>query len=149
MGDILDKMKAQIDWKSIRVLFEIEKKFPPVVADFKILQRIVTALMENAIEASKHGAIVRVNVSEEPEEAIIAITDFGEWIDPRDFKSLFVPFTIIQFTPSPKRGKMILNLPIVKILVELLEGKIWVESQKGVDTTFFFSLPLAGQQPVF
>ncbi len=140
INDSLEKLKARIDDKGLRILLEVDKKFPQVVADYKKLQRILIALLENAIEASKAGNLLRINVALEGNDAVVRISDFGDAINPKDFENIFTPFGKIEHTMTPKRGKLILNLPVVKKLVILSGGKIWVESDKE-ETTFLFTLP--------
>jgi len=141
INDSLDKLKSRIDDKGLRILLEVDKKFPQVVADYKKLQRILIALIENAIEASKAGNLLRINVALEGSDAVVGISDFGEPINQKDFENILTPFGKIEHTSTPKRGKLILNMPVVKMLVTLSGGKIWIESDKE-ETTFLFTLPV-------
>lgn len=141
INDTLDRLKSRIDDKGLRILLEVDKKFPQVVADYKKLQRILVALIENAVEASKAGNLLRINVALEGSDAVVGISDFGEAINPKDFENIFTPFGKIEHTATPKRGRLILNMPVVKKLVTLSGGKIWIESDKE-ETTFLFTLPV-------
>ncbi len=142
--DAVEKAKLKLDSKGLRTLIEIDKKFPPVIADYKKLQRILSAIIENAIEASKPTGVIRFFVSEEKGNAVVEITNFSdEVILPSDFDNIFTPFGRLEHSLSKKKGKLILNLPVIKLLVEMSDGKIWVESDKEEGTTFFFSLPAA------
>lgn len=141
INDSLDKLKSRIDDKGLRILLEVDKKFPQVVADYKKLQRILIALIENAIEASKAGNLLRINVALEGSDAVVGISDFGDPINPKDFENILTPFGKIEYTSTPKRGKLILNMPVVKMLVTLSGGKIWIESDNE-ETTFLFTLPV-------
>ncbi|MDQ7824081.1 MAG: GAF domain-containing sensor histidine kinase [Candidatus Eremiobacteraeota bacterium] len=143
LADAQERIKAKIDDKSLRIFVEIDKKFPQVVADYKKLQRILVALLENAVEASKAGSLLRVNVSREGDMAAISVCDYGDEINPLDFEAILAPYGKIEHTASTKHGKIILNVPVTKILVELHGGKMWIESSKEEGTAFCFTLPLA------
>jgi signal transduction histidine kinase len=140
--DAIEKLRFKIEDRGFRVFQEIDKKLPLVIVDYKRLQRILIALIENALEASKPGSNIRISAYEEKDEAIVEVTDFGEEINKLDFENIFRPFGKIEHTMTAKRGKLIINLPIIKSLVELSDGRIWVQSHKEEGTTFFFTLPI-------
>jgi hypothetical protein len=143
IADAVEKLRPRIEDRGFRVFQEVDKMLPPVIVDYKRLQRVMIALIENALESSKPGSSIRISAYEEKGgEATVEVTDFGEEINKLDFENIFRPFGKIEHSMAAKRGKMIINLPIVKSLIELSGGKIWVQSQKE-ETTFFFTLPLA------
>jgi CheY-like chemotaxis protein len=74
---------------------------------------------------------------------MVSVTDSGIGIAPKDHKSVFEKFKQVGDTLTDKPKGTGLGLPICKEIVEHYGGKLWVESQLGKGSTFFFSLPMA------
>ncbi|MGL6338721.1 MAG: ATP-binding protein [Waterburya sp.] len=107
--------------------------------DRRILQLILTNLLENAIKYSPNQGDVDFTVVCQPEQLIFQIKDRGIGITQSDLEQLFKPFY---------RGKNVDNIPghglglaVVKKLVELSNGQINVKSQLGIGTEFIISIP--------
>ncbi|MUG97838.1 PAS domain S-box protein [Scytonema sp. UIC 10036] len=110
-----------------------------VYVDDKLLQPILTNLLDNAIKYSPNGSTVVLELSYADKEAIFQIKDRGVGIAATDLQRLFEPFY---------RGKNVgdihgngLGLAVVKKLVDLHRGQISVESDIGVGTTFTIAIP--------
>jgi signal transduction histidine kinase len=111
-----------------------------VEIDAKLLRHIITNLLSNAIKYSPQGGSVQFDLNCTSDEAIFRIQDSGIGISPEDLQQLFEGFV---------RGKHVgdipgtgLGLAIVKQCVDVHGGKITVESEVGVGTTFTVTLPL-------
>ncbi len=76
------------------------------------------------------------------ENVLFSVTDYGIGISKDDLVKLFKPFS--QIDPSFRRehGGTGLGLAIAKGLIQAHKGKIWVESELGKGSTFFFSIPI-------
>ena len=76
------------------------------------------------------------------ENVLFSVTDYGIGISKDDIDKLFKPFS--QIDPSFRRehGGTGLGLAIAKGLIQAHKGKIWVESELGKGSTFFFSIPI-------
>ena len=73
---------------------------------------------------------------------IIQISDTGIGIRPEDIETLFKPFRQVDTGITRQYEGTGLGLSICKRLVEMMGGRIWIESEKGKGSTFAFSLPL-------
>ncbi len=106
------------------------------------LSQIFSNLIENAIKYTKNGTITLGYVIKK-NELEFYVRDTGTGIHEADFERIFERFTQLNldYTKSVSSGTG-LGLPIVKNLVNLLGGKIWVDSKIGRGSTFFFTLPL-------
>ncbi|MGW8267858.1 MAG: sensor histidine kinase, partial [Longimicrobiales bacterium] len=104
------------------------------------VHQVLSNLAENALKFTPEGGEVEVGAREEPEEGgvLFWVRDTGPGIDPADQERLFDRFW--QVSRRDKRGAG-LGLSIVKGLVEAHGGRVWVESEVGVGSTFFFLLP--------
>jgi DNA-binding response OmpR family regulator len=90
---------------------------------------------------------VKCKVSREKNEIIVGITDSGIGIAPEDHAAVFEQFKQVggdTLTDKPKGTG--LGLPICKEIVEHHGGRLWLESQVGKGSTFFFALPVIGTE---
>jgi signal transduction histidine kinase len=120
---------------------------PQVYADPLRLERILYNLLENAVKYSPQGGKIRVSVRPEGEYLVIGVSDQGIGISPSDQAKLFAPFQRLEeFRPEGARG-VGLGLLVCRRLVEAHGGRIWVESEPGRGSTFFFTMPLSQNRP--
>jgi PAS domain S-box-containing protein len=113
----------------------------PLLADEKLLRRIITNLLSNAIKYSPLDSIVQVDLHRGPSVVILQVTDRGIGIPEEDQRHLFQPFhRATNVGTIPGTG---LGLTIVKDAVALHGGTISVDSQVGAGSTFTISIPLS------
>ncbi|MBU6428017.1 MAG: hypothetical protein KGR26_03320, partial [Cyanobacteria bacterium REEB65] len=98
-------------------------------------------LVGNAIKFSNPGGRVRVWVEDRPDEAVVSVQDSGIGIAPEDIAKIFDKFYQVDRGLRRVRGGVGLGLAISRALVEEHGGRIWVESQLGLGSTFSFALP--------
>lgn len=107
-----------------------------------LVSRAIENLVENAIKYTKAEGRVNINLSAKGDEARIAVKDTGSGIASRKLPNIFDKF-FRAHTPGeneiPGSG---LGLSIVKAIVERHGGRIWVESELDVGSTFYIALPL-------
>jgi hypothetical protein len=72
---------------------------------------------------------------------IVSVADTGPGIIAEDMQKIFKPFQQVDSSIRRRYGGNGLGLTISKSIIELHDGKMWVESQKGTGTTFFLSCP--------
>ena len=115
----------------------------PAIADRFKLAQVLTNLMENAIKYTPAGGRVTVGARHDAVAGriVVSVTDTGIGISADDSDRLFTTFHRIRRPETDKIKGTGLGLYIVKALVELMGGEVWLESQLNVGTTFFFSLP--------
>jgi PAS domain S-box-containing protein len=123
-------------------------ELPTVQGDHTQIVQLFQNLVGNAIKFHKPGEAPRVHVTaarnaKQPGCWIFRIADNGIGIDPRHFERLFVIFQRLHGKREyPGTG---IGLALCKRIVERHGGKIWLESEAGVGTTFFFTLPSANR----
>jgi hypothetical protein len=139
--DAIERVKRQSS--AHEFIVSIPRKLPPVYADPLRLERILYNLLENAVKYSPQGGEIRVSVKPQKEHLVIGISDQGIGISPADQAKLFAPFQRLEeFRPEGVRG-VGLGLLVCRRLVEAHGGQIWVESELGRGSTFFFTMPLS------
>ncbi|MDB4969447.1 MAG: hybrid sensor histidine kinase/response regulator [Myxococcales bacterium] len=115
---------------------------PPVVADAARFKQVLYNLLSNAIKFTPAEGRVGVHCALAPVAGFvrIAVTDSGLGISADDLERLYQPFT--QLANAKDRGGTGLGLALTKQLVELMGGRIGIDSAVGRGSTFFFDLPI-------
>ncbi len=126
---------------------EFEAVLPKEIISFKtysdpnLLQKVFEHLLDNAIKFTSKGKI-EIGYNKLPNEIIFYVKDTGDGINVDSHELIFENFR--QITTEKRRAieGSGLGLPISKKMLELLNGKIWVQSEINVGSTFYFSIPL-------
>lgn len=113
------------------------------LADPVKVERILCNLIENAIKYSPNGGDVRISAQRQDNQVIVEVSDQGIGISRQDQSRLFQSFERINAYKTNSIAGIGLGLRVCRLLVEVLGGRIWVESKPGKGSTFFFSLPAA------
>ncbi len=136
--------------KGLELLYDISDEVPDrLLGDALRVRQVLTNLLGNAIKYTHKGEItVRVTVrSKSDREACLefVVQDTGIGISPADQQKLFVPFAEADATARRRHEGSGLGLSISSRLVDLMGGRIWVESQVGQGSQFHFTVctPLA------
>jgi two-component system CheB/CheR fusion protein len=115
---------------------------PLVLADKDRMMQVVSNLFSNAIKYSPNSSKIVVEIREKDNRAIISVQDFGIGISMEDKDKVFERFFRVpgkQESTFPGFG---IGLYIVKEIVLMHDGRVWVEGQKGKGSTFYISLPV-------
>jgi PAS domain S-box-containing protein len=119
------------------------EKYTPVRGDVERLQQVLTNLISNGIKYTPPGGSITVTVR--PQESFIAtcVADTGIGIPLEDRNKVFEKFYRADNSTTRQAGGTGLGLSISRAIVEQLGGSIWVESEPGKGSKFWFTLPLA------
>ncbi|MCP4441414.1 MAG: response regulator [Aureispira sp.] len=133
--------------KKIELLYRLDENIPKfLLGDAGKIRQILINLVGNAAKfTSKGEIIIDVSLQEQTEDSLelcFAIKDSGIGISKVGLDQLFKVFSQVDNSSARKYGGTGLGLAISKSLVELMGGKIWVESIENKGTTFFFTLLL-------
>ncbi|MBX3732953.1 MAG: response regulator [Verrucomicrobiae bacterium] len=138
--------------KGLEVLFRLTPGMPQhLEGDPLRLQQVLLNLCSNAVKFTEQGEIVigvRA-VEESPESALLefSIRDTGIGLTPEQQRRLFQPFSQADTSTTRKYGGTGLGLSICVRLVELMGGRIWVESEPGRGSTFLFTARFGRHEP--
>jgi signal transduction histidine kinase len=118
----------------------INKNLPVVICDQTHLQQVFYHLLANAIRfMDKSEGNIAIDYADKDDVWEFSISDNGPGIAPQHFERIFRLFqTLAPHDESESTG---IGLTVTKKIVELYNGKIWVESEPGQGSTFFFTLP--------
>jgi PAS domain S-box-containing protein len=151
--EVLDVFINQNGSKNILYSCKVMNDVPSVViGDVSRIKQILINLIGNAAKFTTSGEIsVAVNLEKSVGKKVVllfSVFDTGLGISKDALSKLFLPFTHISDIKSNSKGSG-LGLSICKKLVELMNGKIWVESETGKGSTFYFTLELeAGEKKI-
>ncbi|HUV90828.1 MAG TPA: ATP-binding protein [Anaerolineae bacterium] len=140
-------VRPLFDSKGLYLRTDIPEGLPLVFCDRTRIREVLLNLLSNAGRFTEHGG-VHVRVWQEGEDILVAVADTGRGITAKDMSKLFQPFQQLDGSIRRRYGGTGLGLSISKRFIELHGGKIWVESEEGVGTTFIFRLPLAPPRPI-
>ncbi|MDY6911472.1 MAG: PAS domain S-box protein [Chloroflexota bacterium] len=136
---------------NLSVYVDVKLDLPSVLGDQDKLVQVVTNLISNAIKFTHEGGSIRIiaqlmrdSESEGGSEMIkVGVFDTGIGISPEDCITVFDKFRQVGDTLTDKPAGTGLGLPISKEIVEHFGGNIWVESELGKGSAFYFTLPVA------
>jgi signal transduction histidine kinase len=105
------------------------------------VERILYNLVDNAIKYSPKGGEVKVSVRQDGDFLLVGVRDNGPGISRSDQARLFQSFERLGMKVNGIIQGTGLGLRVCRILVEAQGGRIWVHSEEGKGSTFFFTLP--------
>ena len=127
-----------------RIHLQVHDACAPVMADEDRLARIIINLLTNAQKYSEPDTPITITVRQQDKSLVVAVTDQGYGVHPDDIPELFNRF--FRARGVRKADGIGLGLYITKRLVEALGGRIWVESELDLGSTFAFTLPCVPAQ---
>ncbi|TAK29540.1 MAG: response regulator [Chloroflexota bacterium] len=142
--DLTERLAVTLPVERIRI--EAHGNLPQVMADPNKLERILVNLLSNALKYSAPHSPVTVRVTSGTNAVVTAVVDEGAGISPQELPRLFERYYRVQADRPGKEG-LGLGLYITRGLVEAHGGHIWVESEVGKGSTFYFTLLPAGRLP--
>jgi signal transduction histidine kinase len=143
VDDAVTTVKTMIDESRHELAISIAEDLPPVYGDRNRLKQILLNLLSNAIKFTPDGGELYLETSRKGYFCQISMVDNGIGIRKEDQTCIFEPFTQLDTQPGERKQGTGLGLALTKQLVELLGGKIWVESEYGKGSRFSFTIPLA------
>jgi len=140
----IDMIAVLAKEKKLNLAYEIDENVPQVViGDPTRLRQILVNLLNNAVKFTNMGE-VKLSVSDQVfsniHEIHFAIKDTGIGISTEDIEKLFKPFSQVEASTTRNYGGTGLGLAICKKLVELMDGRLWLESELGKGSTFHFTI---------
>jgi len=115
---------------------------PTLMLDADLVRMAVENLVSNALKYTPEGGTITLELTATPHNVVISITDTGVGIAEADIPKLFRRFSRVKNPLSASGGGSGLGLYLTETIVRLHHGRIQVESQPGIGTTFSVELPL-------
>ncbi len=136
--------QALAEERGLILRWEAGAHLPEVQADRDRVLQVLSNLVDNAIRFTSSGGAVTMRAERADGDVLLSVSDSGEGIRKEDQEHLFDRFW--QPRRRDRRGAG-LGLAIVKGIVDAHGGRVWVESEPGEGSTFYFTLPVWEGQP--
>ncbi len=143
LGRALDKMRSIIQEQGVVVTHD---PLPLVLADGAQLEQVFSSLLGNAIKfRGKEPPKIHVGACLNERNWLFSVSDNGIGIDPHYYDRIFVIFQRLHNrTAYPGTG---IGLPLAKRIIERHGGRMWVQSEPGRGSTFYFTIPVQAPPP--
>ena len=144
LDNTLHTLALRAHKKGLELAYDVASEVPScLIGDPVRFRQIITNLVGNSIKFTLQGeVVVRVRVRDLDDESVlilIEVSDTGIGIPNDKQQRIFDAFTQADASTTRKFGGTGLGLTISAFLVQRMQGKIWVESEEGTGTTFFFT----------
>jgi len=141
IDDVIDFVKEPAEKKKISISRNEIPSSLSVEADRNYLEQVLINLLDNAIKYTPEGGKIMISaIEKDAGEIEFSIEDNGIGIPKEDIPRIFERFYRVDKGRSQELGGTGLGLSIVKHLVQAQGGRVWVESQLGKGSTFYFTL---------
>ncbi len=140
-------VRPLFDSRGLVLETEVAADLPAVFCDRTRIREVLLNLLSNAGRFTEQGG-VHVHVWREEDDVVFSVADTGPGIAPADAGRIFEPFEQVDGSIRRRFGGSGLGLVVSKGFVELHGGKMWMESQVGSGTTFYFRLPIDAPPPL-
>jgi signal transduction histidine kinase/HPt (histidine-containing phosphotransfer) domain-containing protein len=153
LQDVSDLLLPKATESSLSLTYQLAANMPQwIVSDVTRLRQILLNLVGNAIKFTSKGGVTiscQANQTESGNDEIqFSVKDTGIGIAPEDIDRLFQPFTQANTSTTREYGGTGLGLTICRRLIDLMQGKIWIESEVGLGSTFHFTIVAAAADPL-
>ena len=140
-------VRPLIESKGLYLDIVVPANMPPLLCDRTRIRQVVLNLLSNASRFTDRGGI-QVRAWQEKDQVVVSVADTGPGIGRQDQDKIFEPFRQLDGSARRRHGGRGLGLTISKKFVEMHHGKMWLESEVGVGTSFYFSLPVETPPPI-
>lgn len=147
--DAIADTSSQVRAKRIALNVDLSENLAPIYADREALGQILVRLLSNAGAASPLQGTVHLRVQIKTEDGkaylLLQVSDTGGGIPPEDFRRVFAPLYRAEDVPARGVGDTGMGLFIAKTLTEAQNGRIWVDTEPGVGSTYNVLIPIITQ----
>ena len=138
---VVDKLKLVADQGQVQLVSRIPADIASIEADRMRIEQVLTNLVDNAIKFTPAAGSVSIQAADLGAEVEVSVSDTGIGIPSGELERVFDRFYQVDSGSTRHYRGTGLGLTICKHIVEYHHGRIWVESQEGKGSTFFFVLP--------
>jgi signal transduction histidine kinase len=152
INEAIADTSSQVRAKRISLNVDLPENFAPVHADREALRQILMRLLSNAgAVTSLQGTVhlqVQIKAHDDKEYVLIQVSDTGGGIPLQDLPRVFAPLYRADDVPARGVGEPGMGLFIAKTLTEAQNGRIWVDTEQGVGSTYNVLIPIGRDAPV-
>ena len=141
LDNALTLVRERAGRRGIALQMATDERLGYVRADERKVRQVVLNLLSNAIKFTPEGGRIEVEAKQVDGSVEISVSDTGDGIAPEDQEAIFEEFRQVGTAAKKVEGTG-LGLALSRKFIELHGGRIWVESQVGVGSTFTFTIPM-------
>ena len=131
------------DKPQVKLLTDIPEGLPLVRADARRIRQVALNVISNAAKFTEKG-FIKVSVTHDDYRVVVSVQDTGIGIPKDKIADVFERFKQVDNTSTRRYEGTGLGMSLSKLFIEKHGGDMWVESEYGKGSTFFFSLPIEG-----
>ncbi|SEN03580.1 PAS domain S-box-containing protein [Mucilaginibacter gossypiicola] len=150
IGDLIREAIAEVNLSSAHVIELQQCDKVVLLADHGKISSVMVNLLSNAVKYSPRGSSITVNCRQQDSAVQVSVSDEGLGIGAEDKKHIFERYYRVENNRSHHISGFGIGLYLSAEIIRRHQGTIWVESELGKGSTFYFTLPLiqaAGDQP--
>ena len=139
-------MENQAQQGRVSMEVSLPDSLPHAMADADRVAQVLRNLLSNALRHTPAGGSIRVSAQPSPQsvkDLLVSVADTGQGIPAQELPLIFERFYRVDRSRARSTGGAGIGLTIVKQLVEAHGGRVWVESEMGKGSKFYFTLPVA------
>lgn len=142
LQDVLKLRAGELERGRVRI--EVQPDLPLVACHGAYLRQVIDNIISNAIKFAGECAdpLIKISWERRGEQVVFTVSDNGRGIDPSDHDRVFEPFVRLHSDAIPGSG---IGLTIVKRIVELYGGRVWIESNPSGGCSVCFTMPALGE----
>ena len=140
VSETYELFKAQAAAGAVTLQVYAPEDVPPVQADRHRVLQVMSNLIGNSLKFTPKDGVISIRAEAREHDVLFTISDTGPGIPRENLSDIFSPYWQAKRAERMGAG---LGLPIAKGIVESHGGRIWVESEPGKGTRFYFTLPVA------
>jgi PAS domain S-box-containing protein len=141
ISQVVNQLEEQVQEKQLQLNVRVDANLPPVTGNAMRLRQVLSNLISNAIKYTPDGGEIGVRAKCSHNEIVVSVQDTGIGIPVSDQPHIFDKFYRVDRPEQAHIKGTGLGLAITRSIVEKLEGRIWVQSEVNVGSTFSFALP--------
>ncbi|HWQ19831.1 MAG TPA: PAS domain S-box protein [Methanotrichaceae archaeon] len=142
---VVDELSRLAGLKEQKISLEVTDTLPMAKGDEQMIKQVFNNILTNAIKYTPPKGRIEVLLRRDGEQVLASISDTGMGIPEKYHEKVFEKFFMVVESASSltrETGRMGLGLAIAKGIVEAHSGRIWVESEPGQGSTFYFTIPV-------
>jgi PAS domain S-box-containing protein len=147
--EVCDDVAETIRERGLTLELDLPTAIPAVHTDRNRIIRVLVNLLSNAYRYTPAGGTITVSVRQVRGAVQVDVADTGIGIGEEDQERVFEPFYRANQPLVNQQTGTGLGLPIVRSLIQMLGGRLWLQSELGKGSTFSFTLPLESERQAF
>ena len=145
LADVLAECvrSAQVSAEQHTIYLDIQVQDSKIAADQLRISQVIGNILDNAVKFSPQGGQVTVKLQQRDNDYLVSVIDQGIGVSPEYFDHIFERFYRVRNIVSRQYSGIGLGLYVARAIVEAHGGNIWLSSNSGIGSTFYFTLPPA------